>query len=604
MPAERNQHVPRDPKENVLWRKKLYPKMQMDRRFRKGIVEACRQDFLFYVNAFVWQFNPRKSGKEVGPFVTWPFQEDASRAIISAINEQHDLVIEKSREMGASWLCLLAFEWMWHFHPWKKFLAISRNADAVEDDDPDSLFWKIDFIHRYQPTCLLPKFKRRKFYYGNENGSTITGQASTGRAGVGGRATAMLVDEFSQIKEDSEVLDRTSDTTGCRIFNGTHVGVGTAFYRITVGGMRKLQMHWTEHPDKRKGLYRVVDGKVEIIDKKYVFPPEYKFVLDGTPRGGLHPGVRSPWYDEQCGGRKSSMRAIAMDLDVDPQGSVSQFFNPLTIRKLQARDGCEPLWQGDLHYDRERALPLSLVARPDGPLKLWVNPDAEGSMPKGRYAAGADVSTGTGATPSCLTILNQFGEKVAEYTNAHLTGDVFGRLAIALCKLFKGSTGEGAIFAWEAFGPGMLVSKAAMDVGYGNVYYRTKEFDVNRERTGEPGWYPTTASKMVLLEEYRSALENFQFVNHSVAALQECLAFFYTPRGTVEHGNEATGADDPTAARANHGDRVIADALAWKMAVEFVRHKPDTSKEPEVFHPGSLAGRRALAERKTQGVWS
>src|SRR5207247_1504773 len=98
-----------------------------------------------------------------------------------------------------SWMCLIVMEWLWHFHPWKKFLAISRNAEAVDADDPDSLFWKIDFMHRYQPKWLMPKGyeakkHRRLMYYGNpENGSTITGQASTGKAGVGGRATWMFV---------------------------------------------------------------------------------------------------------------------------------------------------------------------------------------------------------------------------------------------------------------------------------------------------------------------------------------------------------------------------------------------------------------------------
>src|SRR5260370_31721848 len=162
----------------------------------------CREDILLYVNTFVWQFTPRRrGGLQVGPFVTWDFQDEALLTMLDCIEEDEDLCIEKSREMGASWMLLMVFEWLWHFQPWQKFLLISRNEKAVEDEDPDSLFWKIDFMHRYQPDWLMPRMKRRKLFYGNEdNGSTITGQASTGKAGVGGRATAMGIDQFSPIQ--------------------------------------------------------------------------------------------------------------------------------------------------------------------------------------------------------------------------------------------------------------------------------------------------------------------------------------------------------------------------------------------------------------------
>src|SRR5260370_34363113 len=136
----------------------------------------------------------------------------------------------------------------------------------------------------------------------------------------------MGIDEFSQIEEDYEVLHRTSDTTGCRIFNFTHKGLGTAAYELTQRvDMRKLNLHWSQHPHKKKGLYRYdTEAKhVVSLDAGFQHDPDYSFITDGSPTGGPCPGLRSPWYDKECR-RKGSARAVAMDLDIDPRGSVSQ----------------------------------------------------------------------------------------------------------------------------------------------------------------------------------------------------------------------------------------------------------------------------------------
>src|SRR5262249_47409305 len=158
----------------------------------------------------------------------------------------------------------------------------------------------------------------------------------------------------------------------CRIFNSTHLGIGTAFYDLTERpDIRKLRIHWTQHPDKCCGLYRYDTDRhaVEVLDKQYQFPLDFKYVMDGSPTGGPCPGIRSPWYDEQCR-RKGSARGIAMDLDIDPKGSVSQFFDRLMIRQLQAKYAVAPFWEGDIHFDQDTGKPFSLVPRQGGPLRL------------------------------------------------------------------------------------------------------------------------------------------------------------------------------------------------------------------------------------------
>ena len=580
-----------------------------DKLLRKGFRIACERDILFFVNVFVLQFNPRKKGKvQVGAFATWGFQDDALLEMLRCIEEDEDLCIEKSREMGASWMLVIVFVWLWLFQGWSKFLLISRNAEAVESDDPDSLLWKFDFIVEHLPDWLRPRIKGKKMYRGNlDNRAVVTGQASTGKAGVGGRATAMGIDEFSQIEEDFEVLHRTSDTTGCRIFNFTHTGLHTAAYEIAQrADMRKLVLHWTQHPEKIAGLYRYdpAEGKVEVLDKSYKFPEDFRFVMDGSPTGGPFPGVRSPWYDDQCR-RKGSARAVAMDLDIDPKGSVSQFFDRLLILQLQTAYCREPDWEGDLHYDHENGQPFALEPRKGGPVRIWGR--LHNGLPKPDfYGMGADCATGTGATPSCLSIMRgSTGEKVLEYANPFILPEKFAVLCVALARLYKNPAGEGGLLCWEVPGPGYTFGNRVLELGYSPIHYRTSDIERFAVASDKPGWAATPTSKRFLLEEYRAALSSRQCLNRSKNALADCLAFKYDRRGMVEHGAAET-TNDPSGARVNHADAVIADALAWKMAKSFGLSANQQKAVEERAPPiQSLLGRRQLAARVArEEVWS
>lgn len=575
---------------------------------RGEVMARCSSDIEYYINHFVWQYNPKKAPWDrVGPFILWPFQAVAVRKILDCITDQRDLVIEKSREMGASWLCLIAMEWLWHFHPWNQFLMLSRSESAVDrPGDPDCLFWKLDFMHDHEPDWMirpqLGQKKRRKLGFVNHvTHSTITGQASTGKAGVGGRSTAMFVDEFAQFEEDYEVLHRTSDTADCRIFNSTHLGLDTAFYELTQRrDMRKLILHWTEHPWKKRGMYRFDESqnKVEVIDTSFAFPEDFEFVKDGKPVGGPEPGVRSPWYDEQCL-RKGSARAVAMDLDINPSGSVAQVFDAMMIRVLQNTYCTDPVWRGELLFNKETGKPEKLVQSETGRLHLWIAPKHDGTIPVGQYKLGVDISTGNGTTNSCISIIEAVtGEKIGEYQNPNIFAHDLAALCVALCWTFKEPDGQGAGLAWERQGPGEVFGKRVSEMGYRHVY-RNESSQVNwgKKQAEAPGWYPTPSAKNTLLEEYQSALRARQYLNHSRGALEECLQFRYDPQGYAAHPGRVS--DGPSGARVNHGDQVVADALSWRMAkAEYAG--PQKRKREEPVAVLSLAWRRQLSQNRQQ----
>jgi hypothetical protein len=484
---------------------------------------------------------------------------------------------------------MTVMDWLWLFHQRQKFLAVSRVAALVDDaSNPDSLFWKIDYIHSHLPTWLLDpdQVRRKKFSFVNlATGSTINGEATTGAAGVGGRATAMFVDEFSRIPEAAELYASTADTTGCRIFNFTYTDNANAAYKL---GQRqdveKLRMHWSDHPHKNPGLYQYDEDKNQVVvfDKHYAFPEDHHFVMDGK--------VRSPWYDAECV-RRANPRDVAMNLDIDPQGSMYQFFDRQAISLYAAQFCTSPYLEGDLVFDPDTGQPSEFVQAENGPIKLWTHLDGHGRPLRGHYVAGADCSVGVGTTNSCLSICDaETKEKVLEFATPFLRPDQFAVKCVALCRWFANAYGHGARFAWESQGPGVPFGQKVMELGYGNVYLRTNEFSYAKKQQDTPGWVPTPQNKRTLLEEYRAALSQRTFINRSQEAVEECLNFVHMPNGSIEHSG-TTDREDPTGARANHGDRVIADALAYKMAKDV-----ETTVLPpkEALAVGSLAWRRAL----------
>jgi hypothetical protein len=583
--ASHHDRVPRGLAANLRFRRHVLRKCRNDVRFRKAVLAACRDDILFWINVFVWQFNPNAIGEGSvanGPFISWPRQEELVREVIDCIEGRADLVVEKSREMGASWLALIVMTWLFIFHPLSVFLCVSRNAESVDSAKADSLFWKIDYVLKHLPEWMTPQVSRRVMSFVNEdNGSQINGQATTAKAGVGGRATAMFIDEFAVIDEGWELLEYTANTTGCRIFNSTHRGTNTAFFELVKRAqeghvVRKFVLHWSHHPDKVRGAYRwdAEGQRVAYLEPDYRYPPDFAPVTDGSPTGGPYPGLRSPWYDDICE-RMGTARGVASDLDINPSGSQEQVFDPLMILTLKRRYCQEPA-EFDLEYDKLTGEPVKFWPQKGGEFKLW-QPLPDGTPSLDHYVACADIATGTGATPSCLSVANaRTGEKILEYTNSKIEPKEFAYLAVAVARLFADADKRPAKLGWEVPGPGNTFGKHGIALGLRNVYYRRTDHRLKKEVSDTPGWSNSPESMKQLIENYKDALRANQFLNRSTFALSECLAFVYAEDGYVYH----TGwkdPKDPSGARINHGDRVVADALCWKLMDEWGKLSGETT---------------------------
>lgn len=560
--------VPKDLEANLRFRKEMYRMGASSKADARGLWEMCAKDILFYTNVFGWTFSPKERADcPVIPFITWEFQDDALLQIEAAIGK-HDVLIKKSRNMGATWMCLLVLEWRWHFHNMQNFLMASRKEDLVDKTgDPNCLFAKIDFLHQYQPKFIRPTVERnRLMIYNHDTKSVITGESTNGDLGRGGRAGAILLDEFAAVENGTEVNAATSETTNCRIFLSTPKGVGNEFYNVynimqAKTPERIVSMHWTLHPEHSKGLYHDAEGK-----------------------------PRSPWYDNKF--NSMSPRMIAQELDIDFMGSDFEFFDAEMLQAHEKQYCRAPVMQGDIEYDGETLEPTTgFVNRRAGPLALWAAVDALGRMPKGReFVVAADTSAGTGSSNSTLSIGDRLtGEKIGEYVNPNIRPEAFAAHAVALCKWLNN-----AFLIWETNGPGRTFGDKVLELGYRNIYWRRQEASLSRKQSDIPGWNPTKDNKNSLLSDYYSALKTGRFINRSYEALRECRCYIHYGNGNIEHV-QAVKTDDPSGARANHGDRVIADALCvkglkgYKIPDEPIQETPLTS----------LANRRLIRQKAT-----
>ncbi len=601
-PGTYHREVPRGPEANLRWRLRLLQLCDENPEYKLAVVQMCREDILFYINAFGWQFNPDLFDGEVGPFITRPRQEEVLLETIETLFVvREDMLWPKSRKEGGTWLAMFAQDWMCRFFENKRFLNISHTEMAVDSPkNKGSLFWKMGFIQKNLPEFLFSTEKRKLSIFYPTTDSVINGTATTKRSTVGDRGVVIL-DEFALQGDDVAIWSNTRDV-GPRLVISTHYGVGTKFFNLCQNPcIRKEVLHWTRNPEKARGLYRYSPelGRVEGLDPGYEFHADYPFVLDGSPHGGPFPGLRSPWYDGEA--RVRSSRDMAMHIDIDPQGSTSQVYDQALIRRLQAL--CVPPYtEGDLAYDGDTGIPKKFVERKGGELKLWCRLDSQGDPPRRRYGASADVSQGTGATNSCCSIIDATtGEKVLEFATPRMSPELFAAYVVSLCRFFADRGGDGAKLAWEHAGPGVKFGQVVLELGYRNIHLRPRsDFGLSHLDSDNPGWAPNPKNILVLHRDYMTALAVGECTNRSFGALEECLAFEYDASGNIIHSG-ASSEEDPSGARDNHGDRVVADALAWKMAAPTVVTSTPERVEREVeASPDSVIGRRKWREAKRQ----
>lgn len=578
--------VPKDSDGNREWRTRVRDKARDDldtQRSLLGLCAAGAEGCIYWINAFVWTFRQKRvdehgieksilGGDTDVRFVTWPVQDEAVRAIFDAIENGGDIAIDKSRDMGASWLTLVVFVWFWIFREGVNFRILSRVEELVDTaDDPDSMFWKIDFVLRTLPPWMVPPHRRtyKKLVNRRPGNNTIIGRSTTGAQGRAGRCTAAVFDEFALVREARTIWQGFQQTTACRI--AVSSAYGPVFFSKLVRSpqVRVIRLAWWDHPEKGAGRYTRKDpttGKIEI---------------------------RSPYYDK-LEDKVRDKRALAEEMGMDHSGAGLTFFDDGELARHRAMHARDPLYLGHLVYtgtlDRDAAL---VRARGDcfhfagesgeGPWKLWCELFDDGTgvwRPDQRhtYVIGCDISFGTGASNSTGFVMNlETGEQVGGFASAEYGPEEFARQMAAAGLWFGGPRGC-AFVGWEANGAGGLFGRTLVrSLRYPWRFYTLKDDEDTPKRGRAFGWHSNQQRKKDVLGIFRGAIARDEVEVRDEDVLDEASSYMFFDSGEIGPGELK---EESPVAMATHGDRVIGGAVAVYVSKFAHRCNPPDPKPP------------------------
>jgi len=558
---------------------------------QNDMMELCSISPYYWLNMFAWTFHvldidddgrerPTKTAHV--PFVTWPCQDWALGRIWECIQNGENFLGDKSRGMGFSWLVIGIGHWYWLYRKDSHILEASRVEDLVDKTgDPDTLFWKHDYINLHLPEWMLPcpkqmlakggKFRQHMQIINPKLNCTISGARTTGHIGRAGRRTFIFFDEGASMPALKDAWKAASDTTSCKGTVSTPEGAGTTFTVIRNEGLQTgdpvvIPLLYFNHPEKGKGRKLLLDA-------------------DGSVTGlAGREYYDTPWLRLELKSRGHDLVDIGQNIFCDHTLSGQTFFNTALVSQKMTKVSdpvrCELTMDG-----------MGFIEAAEGRWSVWADltPGSEG-LEAGCLdcVAFCDISHGVGTSNSVIAIMEQSsGRVIAEFVDPHISPpELADELVLAGRGVFKGTRSE--MFAgWEVNGPGESFYREMKRNGYHRMYYRRRLGNRLNSRTRDYGWRSSRREKHILLLSLASAFQRGEVEILSHQGLLEMMEYLRYDTGEIGPGLMR---DESSGARESHGDRVIAYAGCIFMKQEISK----IQEEEEVSFPdnswGSLLG--------------
>jgi hypothetical protein len=557
----------------------------------------CAADPLYYFNTCLWTFASHDADQCPDlPFITYDYQDELILKIIRHVELMLPLNIKKARDMGASWTCLGVGRWLQKFRRKMMIGLLSWKEDYVDrKGSMDALMPKVDYFYDHElPWMKEDRTRNDMVDKNNESGGAFVGETANANAFRAGRPRVVFWDEAATTRHAIEVTQGIANATGCLIRIYTPRGRDSDPAAAERAGIETVELPWTIHPLHTQGLYKVENGRAVVIDKSYRmhkgkrFPEDYKFVTTGpTVRDGM---FRSPWYDEKCVALHNIPLLIAQELDMNDTMSSSLVFDSEFLNRAEAEFCRAPLRVCKFKFSRETLWPdkVAFIDDASGEFKIWEH-FVFGEPKRDRtYTVSCDVAMGSGASNSTLVVTDDLKrEKIVEFASPTIKPHEFAHLAIAVCRYFKDQYDVPALLVWEQNGPGGLFGAEVVDSGFTNVWYEG-------EKKGTPGWFPTKQKKIDMLGQYGADQMEGKYIDRSFECVAEQRKYVVLPDQSVDYVDHS-GLLDPSGARTNHGDRVIATALGNMVSKK--RHVEQAAKEA-AYPEGSRGWRNEQRAKK------
>jgi hypothetical protein len=249
-------------------------------------------------------YDPRNAGSGIPPrmpLIPFRRQCDLIEFLHACLRDEERGLIEKCRDMGATWVCAAFSVWLWLYWLGSAVGWGSRKEQLVDKlGDPDSIFEKMRMIVMGLPRFMWPKgfdpsqnMGYMKFV-NPENGATITGEAGD-NIGRGGRKLIYFKDESAHYERPEKIEAALGDTTRVQIDISSVNGLGNVFHRKREAGVewpatgrgktRVFVMDWRDHPAKTQEWYDRRRAAAESDGLLHLFAQEvdrnYSAAVDG-----------------------------------------------------------------------------------------------------------------------------------------------------------------------------------------------------------------------------------------------------------------------------------------------------------------------------------
>lgn len=217
-----------------------------------------------FINDWAVTIDPRVTGKgqsAVMPFVLFSKQRELIEWIMDRIANEEPGIVEKSRDIGASWVAMSLMCALCIFRPQMMFGIGSAKEDKVDrTGDPDTLFFKAREFMRCLPVEFRGGWTMKNSAHMRlvfpETGSSITGEAGD-NIGRGGRKLAYFIDESAHLDHPYLVDASLASTTNCRIDMSSVAGMANSFAeRRHSGKIKVFTFRWTDDPRKDAAWYK------------------------------------------------------------------------------------------------------------------------------------------------------------------------------------------------------------------------------------------------------------------------------------------------------------------------------------------------------------
>lgn len=263
-----------------------------------GAREYYRTRPVTFVRHWCATYDPRNAVGETPttmPFVPFRRQRELIRFVHSCLDDRVSGLVEKSRDMGATWICCAISTHLFLFWPGASVGWGSRKAGLVDRiGDPDSIFEKIRILLRNLPRELLPigfsltEHMSLMRIVNPETRATIVGEGGDD-IGRGGRSLVYFKDESAHYEHPESIEAALSDNALVQIDVSSVNGLGNVFHRrresgvewtpsspttTTPGRTRIFVMDWRDHPAKTAEWHEQRRAKAEAEGLLHVFAQE------------------------------------------------------------------------------------------------------------------------------------------------------------------------------------------------------------------------------------------------------------------------------------------------------------------------------------------